>query len=181
MGSPLPPSPGVDHFICRDTCRKPKGRAKGREKKENRRNSMETILFTLTYLYYTSFRILLKMIVTFQRVTWLKNAAPAAKIGLLNFSLSSSWERGGMLSAIRLPPTGMYCRLSPMRLAPEFFTAFRMTSRAKSQSRNADYKTSSPKAIPHPLNLLSRVDGIRLLCPPLTEPYVRFSRIRLLE
>ena len=30
-------------------------------------------------------------------------------------------------------------------------------------------------------NLLSRVDGIRLLCPPLTEPYVRFSRIRLLE
>ncbi len=95
MGSPLPPSPGVDHFICRDTCRKPKGRAKGREKKENRRNSMETILFTLTCLYYTSFRILLKMIVTFQRVTWLKNAAPAAKIGLLNFSLSSSWERGG--------------------------------------------------------------------------------------
>lgn len=69
MGSPLPPSPGVDHFICRDTCRKPKGRAKGREKKENRRNSMETILFTLTYLYYTSFRILLKMIVTFQRAT----------------------------------------------------------------------------------------------------------------
>ena len=33
----------------------------------------------------------------------------------------------------------------------------------------------------NPLNLLSRVDGIRLLCPPLTEPYVRFSRIRLLE
>ena len=28
---------------------------------------------------------------------------------------------------------------------------------------------------------VSRVDGIRLLCPPLTEPYVRFSRIRLLE
>ena len=36
------------------------------------------------------------MIVTFQRVTWLKNAAPAAKIGLLNFSLSSSWEREGL-------------------------------------------------------------------------------------
>ena len=32
----------------------------------------------------------------------------------------------------------------------------------------------------NPLNLLSRVDGIRLLCPPLTEPYVQFSRIRLL-
>ena len=28
---------------------------------------------------------------------------------------------------------------------------------------------------------VSRVDGIRLLCPPLTEPYLQFSRIRLLE
>ena len=43
------------------------------------------------------------MIVTFQRATWLKNAAPAAKIGLLNFSLSSSWERGG--TAVRYPLT----------------------------------------------------------------------------
>ena len=33
----------------------------------------------------------------------------------------------------------------------------------------------------NPVNLLSRVDGIRLLCPPLTEPYLQFSRIRLLE
>lgn len=116
MGSPLPPSPGVDHFICRDTCRKPKGRAKGREKKENRRNSMETILFTLTYLYYTSFRILLKMIVTFQRATWLKNAAPAAKIGLLNFSLSSSWERGG--TAVRYPLTANWYVLPIVSNAP---------------------------------------------------------------
>ena len=116
MGSPLPPSPGVDHFICRDTCRKPKGWAKGREKKENRRNSMETILFTLTCLYYTSFRILLKMIVTFQRVTWLKNAAPAAKIGLLNFSLSSSWESGG--TAVRYPLTANWYILPIVSNAP---------------------------------------------------------------
>ena len=43
---------------------------------------------------------------------------------------------------------------------------------------------SSPhRAIPQPSarRAVSRVDGIRLLCPPLTEPYVRFSRIRLLE
>ena len=43
---------------------------------------------------------------------------------------------------------------------------------------------SSPeRAIPQPSagKAVSRVDGIRLLCPPLTEPYVRFSRIRLLE
>jgi hypothetical protein len=45
-------------------------------------------------------------------VKWLKNAAPAAKIGLLNFSLSSSWERGGTegLTADRcllFPSTGI--------------------------------------------------------------------------
>ena len=45
----------------------------------------------------------------------------------------------------------------------------------------AAYKTHRRRRYLPPLNLLSRVDGIRLLCPPLTEPYVRFSRIRLLE
>ena len=47
------------------------------------------------------------------------------------------------------------------------------------------FYSSPPKAAIHnpqpPKAAVSRVDGIRLLCPPLTEPYVRFSRIRLLE
>ena len=47
--------------------------------------------------------------------------------------------------------------------------------RAPSINIEAPSTTLSGKAA------VSRVDGIRLLCPPLTEPYVRFSRIRLLE
>ena len=43
------------------------------------------------------------------------------------------------------------------------------------------YKCKAPTTTLSGRAAVSRVDGIRLLCPPLTEPYVRFSRIRLLE
>ena len=59
-----------------------------------------------------------------------------------------------------------------------------MSYDTESKSRNADFisiaaeRQSATFGAKGPV---SRVDGIRLLCPPLTEPYVRFSRIRLLE
>ena len=45
----------------------------------------------------------------------------------------------------------------------------------------AFYNLEAPSTTLSGRAAVSRVDGIRLLCPPLTEPYVRVSRIRLLE
>ena len=59
-----------------------------------------------------------------------------------------------------------------------------MSFDTESKLRNADFISIAAEQQSATLGAkgpVSRVDGIRLLCPPLTEPYVRFSRIRLLE
>ena len=68
----------------------------------------------------------------------------------------------------RQPPKGVHFPRPPGRLYSFIQTG-------------SFYNLKAPTTTLSGIAAVSRVDGIRLLCPPLTEPYVRFSRIRLLE
>ena len=82
---------------------------------------------------------------------------------------SPRWEATHYdLSVAGAPPNHVRCHLKGTRS---------LAAKPQSGLIRRRYIISAPP----PSFLIHRVDGIRFLCPPLTEPYVRFSRIRLFK